>query len=263
MATNKERERPFLEEPVFHGCPISCSETYFQQKVKEFRKTNKDFDSFLVGIRQEILLRKITYCDNILLFINGGAKTNWVSPKKSLFRILIKLYNYDFSAKQAVDHIEKCYLKYQRMLNDDFEMSNEYELFTARVRWDSSIRDFVKLSLSPKRKDPLVLEPYWMRITFCSMQIERGDCPYNDYPDGDNKIDLVADESIYEEALQLFDYYNGNRFAIKIMDTAIKELIKNKIISKKPDEAVSEYSKTRLFIYQVNERRYLKLKEVN
>ena len=233
----------------------------FQGKVSEFRKTNKEFDLFLIGIEQEIKKRKITHCDNILLLINGGAKVNWISPKKSLFRTLIKLYNYDFSPKQAVDHIEQCYTRYQRLLNDELEMGNDYEIFTARIRWDSSVKDFVKLTLSPKRKDPLILEPYWIRVSFCSMQIERSDCPYNDYPDDDNKIDLIADESTYEDALSLFDYCNGNRFSRRIMDITIGKLIENKIISKQPDETISKYSKTRLFTYSVNVKRYLKLKE--
>lgn len=261
MSIDNDRKRPFLEEPVYHGCPISWAERFFQGKVSEFRKANIEFDLFLIGIEQEIKKRKITYCDNILLLINGGAKVNWISPKKSLFRTLIKLYNYDFSPKQAVDHIEQCYTKYKRLLNDELEMGNDYELFTARIRWDSSMKDFVKLTLSPKRKNLLILEPYWIRVCFCSMQIERSDYPYNGYPDDDNKIDLIADESTYEDALSLFDYCNGNHFARRIMDITIKKLIENKIISKQPDETVSKYSKTHLFTYSVNVKRYLKLKE--
>ena len=77
----------------------------------------------------------------------------------------------------------------------------------------------------------------------------------------DNKIDLIADESTYEDALSLFDYCNGNRFARRIMDITIKKLAENKIISKQPDETVSKYSKTHLFTCSVNVKRYLKLKE--
>ena len=120
--------------------------------MSELRKENKEFDSFLIGIEQEIRERKITYCDNILLFISGGAKVNWVTPKKSFFRTLIKLYNYDFSPKQAVYHIERCYSNYQKLLNDEFEMDNDYELFTARIRWDSSMKDFVKINFVSKEK---------------------------------------------------------------------------------------------------------------
>ena len=93
------------------------------------------------------------------------------------------------------------------------------------------------------------------------MQIKRSDCPYNDYPDDDNKIDLIADELTYEDALSLFDYCNGNYFARRIMDITIKKLIENQIISKQPDETVSKYSKIHLFTYSVKVKRYLKLKE--
>lgn len=70
MNINNDRKRPFLEEPVYHGCPISWAERFFQGKVSEFRKANKEFDSFLIGIEQEIRERKITYWENILLFIS-------------------------------------------------------------------------------------------------------------------------------------------------------------------------------------------------
>ena len=254
----KDKKRPFLEEPVYHGCPISWAERYFRGKVAIFRKKNKEFDSFLKGLAKEIQKRQLTYCDNILLLINGEAKVNWVSPKNSLFRTLIKLYNYDFSARQAVDHIERCYISYQRLLNDTLVMSNEYQIISERTSWDSSIKDYVKLSLSPKRKDPLDLEPYWIRIKFCQMQIEQSDYPYNPYPDCDNKIELVADESTYEDSLRLFDYYNGNRFTKRIIKCAIDELSKNKIIDN-PIKFKTKYDNG--VLYRVNVHRYQKLKE--
>ena len=98
-------------------------------------------------------------------------------------------------------------------------------------------------------------------MCFCSIQIKRSNCTYNDYPDDDNKIDLIAGESTYEDALSLFDYCNGKYFARRIMDITIKKLIENQIISKQPDETVSKYSKIHLFAYSVSVKRYLKLKE--
>lgn len=261
---NNDRTRSFLEEPHYSGCPcISNSRRYFRSKLEEFRKNNTEFDVFLKGIEQEIINRKITYCDNILLFIKGEAETNWISPSRSLFRALIKLYNYDFSAKQAVDHIERCHISYQRLLNDKLEMNNEYEIFTTRSRWDSSIKDFVELSLSPKRENTHEYKPYFIRVTFCSLQVDLGSYPYNSYPTCDNKIDLIADESSYDDAISLFDYCNGNRFARRVMDVAIKELIKNKIIGEYPIDAESALSKTPLRLYQVKMKRYLKIKEDN
>ena len=59
MSINNDRKRPFLEEPVYHGCPISWAERFFQGKVSEFRKTNKEFDLFLIGIEQEIKNEKL------------------------------------------------------------------------------------------------------------------------------------------------------------------------------------------------------------
>ena len=261
MINDNDRKRPFLEEPVYHGAPLSWAEQYFQERVKEFRKENEEFDLFLKGIDQEISQRKITYCDNILLFIKGEAKVNWVSPAKSLFRTLIKLYNYDFSPRQAVDHIEACYAKYQRLLNDELEMCGEYEFYTARTRWDSSIKDFVELDLSPKRKNPLVLEPYWVRVKFCAMQVQGNNHPYNAFPERDNEIEVIAEESTYDDALRLFDCYNGNHFAKRIMDIAVKELIKHHIIRREPDVAICKLINTKYLLYSFNIRRYEKLKE--
>ena len=42
----------------------------------------------------------------------------------------------------------------------------------------------------------MILEPYWIRVCFCSMQIERSDYPYNGYPDDDNKIDLIIETEL-------------------------------------------------------------------
>ena len=229
---SNDRTRPFIEEPVFHGCPISWARKYFQSQVEKYRKNFGEFDTFLLEIKEEIQKRNLKYCDNILKLINGESEANWVSPKKSLFRQLIKLFNYDFSGKQAVDYIERCYKSYQRLLNDKLLMGNEYEIFTTRTMWDSSTRDFIKLALCPKQKDLLELEPYFINVTFCSLQVDRGSYPYNPGIASDDAISIAADDSTFEDALYLFDYYNGNLFVKHVFDKATSELEKNKIIEK-------------------------------
>lgn len=253
---SNDRTRPYIEEPVFHGCPISWARKYFQGQVEKYRKNYREFDAFLQEIKEDIQKRNIKYCDNILQLIDGKAQTNWVSPRKSLFRQLLKLYNYDFSGKQAVDYIERCYTSYQRLVNDVLLMGNEYEIFTARTIWDSSIRDFVKLSLCPKQKNPLELEPYFINVTFCSLQIDSGTYPYNPGLSSDNKISLVADNQTFEDALYLFDYYNGNHFVKRIIEITISELSKNKIIEKQC-EYKNKYSKSA--VYKVKVKRYYKV----
>ena len=259
---NSDRKRPFLEAPVYHGGSLSyCGDRYFQGKVQEFREKNKEFDLFLIGIDQEIRQRKITYCDNILLFIDGKAKVNWVAGTRSLFRILIKLYNYDYSPRQAVNHIEKCYTKYQRLLNDELKMGDEYEFYIARSHWDSSIKDFVEISLSPKRSGPRVLAPYCIRVKFCSLQIVESNIPDNPYPNSENEIRLIAEESTYDDALLLFDYCNGNHFARRIMDITVKELNKHDIIRYEPKEVLNKFINIKILLYSFNIRRYEKLKK--
>jgi hypothetical protein len=254
MATiNNERKRPFIEEPAYYGCPISWAERFFQSKVEEYRKENKEFDLFLIELKDEILKQNITYCDNIIQLIDGKAKTNWVSPKNSLFRMLIKLYNYDFSGSQAVDHIKRCYLAYQRLLSDELEIVNEYEVLAQRTIWNSSIRDFVRLTIVPKREDHLKVEPYFVRVLFCSMQIQDSNYPYNGYLQCDNEVNLCSDISLYEDSLRLFDYYNGNRFSKRVMKIAVSEMIKHNIISDPVEIKTPYYS---ALLYNVNIKRY-------
>ena len=226
--------RPLIKEPIYHGCPISWSEKYFQGKVKEYRKENKEFDIFLNELKEEILKRNINYCYNILEFINGNAKSNWVSPKDSLFRMLIKLYNSNKSVSQVIDYIEKCYITYQTLLNYEYEMLDEYEVFKDKSRWDSSIKDFIKLYLSNKKE-------YKILVKFCSLQIIESDHPYNGYPLCDSEVSIISNESIYEDALKLFDYYNGNHFNKRIINITISKLIKNNIIDK-PVKIKNAYS---------------------
>lgn len=242
---NNDRTRPFLEEPVYHGAPISWATKYFRSKLEEYRQANPLFDEYLNKIREEIEGRELSYCKNILLFLKGEAKVNWISPSKSIFRTFIKLFNYDFSAKQTVDYIEKCHRVYDHLLNNELKASNEYSIFAKTCSWDGNTRDFVELSLVPAKYPDNFDNYYWIDVTFCSLQESLGGVDFF----GDNEIELKSGKAIHEDALSLFDYYQGSKFLNKCLEFAISELTKYRIIDK---PAKVTYEHTDALFYRIN-----------
>lgn len=241
----KERTRPLLLEPIYHGAPMSWVQNYFRGKLSGFRKNNPEFDGFLKGIEKIITTRKLSYCNNILLFLKGEAEANWVSPKNSLFRMFIKLFNYDFSSRQAVDYIEKCHDVYLFLLNNELELSNQYEVFSKRNRWDGNTIDFLEISLSPIEETKDIDDYYFIDLIFASYQ-ERGrdvDCLC------DTEIIIRSGRDIYEDSLKLFDYYQGNKYLNSVLSFATKELLNKKIIS---GPTPMDYGHTIIDYYSIN-----------
>lgn len=252
---DNDRTRPFLEEPVYDGVPLSWVEEYLQSKLKEYRRNNPSFDEYLNKTHEEIVGRKLSYCDNILLFLEGKGKANWISPPKSLLRTFIKLFNYDFSSKQTVDYIEKCHDAYDLLLNNELKVSNEYSIFTkACTCWDSNNRDFVKLYLEPVKVPCCNDNYYWIDIKFCSL---RDSLPDTDFF-GDNEIEIKSNKKIYEDALSLFDYYQGSKFLNRCLELTISELIQHGVIDK-PVKVV--YGFTEALFYAIRKHHSFKFKQ--
>lgn len=225
---SKKRLRPLLLRPVFHGAPISWARKFFQQQLEKYRQANPDFDSFLKGIEQIIWDRYEPFYSNILKFLRGEAETNWVSTGDSLLEMFIKLYNYDFSSRQAVNYIKTCHKIYDYLLSNQLKLANEYQIITKTCRWDGITHNFLDIDLVPASKLENQDDYYWIKITFCPLQrIERS----IDYFD-DTKIELISDRDIYEDALCLFDRYQGSRFFNQCLDLAIVELLKHNLVSK-------------------------------
>ena len=220
-----DRTRPFIVRPIIHCAPTNRAKEYIRSCFKRFRNNNPEFDEFLKELKEEIVTKKQNQYKNILRMLNDDLETNWYTPKKSLFSMLIKLYNYDFSASQALEYIDKCYEKYQYLLNDNLKLDDEYEVFVKRSRWDGSSRDFINISLSPK-KDPADWdEHYYIDISMCSLETD-DDVDYM----CDTEVNIRSRVEIYEDALMLFAYYQGNEYFNKLYRFAVDELIKNKIL---------------------------------
>ena len=251
---DNDRTRPFLEEPIYSGVPVSWATKFLQSKLKKYREDNPLFDEYLNKIYKEIEGRKLSYCDNILLFLKGEAKPNWITPSKSLLRTFIKLFNYVFSAKQTVDYIEKCHSVYDYLLNNELKVSSEYSIFSKTCTWDGNTRDFVQLSLVPVEQFDNYDEYYWIDIAFCSLQDTLGDVDFF----GDNKIEFKAGKAVYEDALSLFDIYQGSKFLNKCLKLTVSELIKYRVI----DEPVKvTYKYTDALFYRINKHLTFELKQ--
>ena len=251
---DNDRTRPFLEEPVYNGVPASWAAKFLQSKLRKYRECNPLFDEYLNNTYEEIKGRGLAYCDNILLFLEGNAKPNWITPSKSLLRTFIKLFNYDLSSKQTVDYIEKCHDAYEFLLNNELKVSNEYSVFAKSCSWDNNTRDFIKLSLEPVKTSKNYDDSYWINIAFCSLQDSLGD------PDffGDTEIELKCGKAIYQDTLSLFDYYQGSKFLNKCLQFAISELIERCVIDKPVKVA---YGFTTALFYGINKPHTFELKE--
>lgn len=220
----QDRIRPFIESPVINGVPPSRATGYLRNRFTQFRKNNSDFDEYLKEVQKVILNRELKYCEVILQFLNQELLTNQYTPTRSLLGIFIKLYNYDFSAKQTVDYIEKCYAKYQYLLNDKLLLDDEYIAYTKRSWWDGSTRDFLDISLTPKEDPEDYDEHYFIDISLCCLETS------DDVDNAcDTKIEIKCSRDIYEDAMMLFAYNQGNEFFNKVYRFAIKELLKKKV----------------------------------
>ena len=219
---SQDRTRPFLLQPVFYGVPISWVDGYFKSYISNFRKNNPEFDEFLKEMKEEISLRQLDYCSNILLFLDGKTKPNWVSPKNSMFRLFIKLYNYDWSGKQAVDYIDRCHETYLSLKREKLKLGEEYDVFMQRSRWDGVDREALTIDIEPINRDN---NDYYLKLIFSSLQ---NDTSFDSLCDTD--ITMMSSRELYEDALILFDYYQGYSYLNKVLEFAIKEMINKRII---------------------------------
>lgn len=249
---SKKRLRPLLLKPVFHGAPISWARKFFQQQLEKYRQANPDFDSFLKGVEQIIWDRYEPYYFNILKFLRGEAETNWVSPSNSLLEMFVKLYNYDFSSRQAVNYIKTCHKIYDYLLSNKLKLANEYQIITKTCRWDGISRDFLDVDLVPASKLENQDDYYWIHITFCPLQgIEDSPDDFND-----TEIELRSGRDIYEDALCLFDRYQGSRFFNQCLDLAIVELLKHNLVSK---PIKIDYTSFKYLFYGIKHHNYFKI----
>ncbi len=226
---DNQRSRPLLDKPIYRGCPISWAREYFRSSFSEFRRKNPSFDEFLVGLNEKLKFEEGKQYGNIIKLIDGQGEANWISPRKSIFTALIRLYNLCFSSEQALTYIHRCYRLYQFMFNSDYCLDNHYELSVKRSRWDGKARKFIDVSLN------LVCRPiesdfdFWFDISLSSIAVT-GHTTYMP----DVEIKAMNSKEIFEDTLMLFVYHQEeDKLFNKLYDVAITELTKKKILVKK------------------------------
>lgn len=229
----EERTREWIEKPVFYGAPLSWVKEYFQGRLIDFRRKHHEFDEFLNELGE--LLEKENNQDyrNIIRFIKGDTEPNWVTSNRSLFNIMIKLYNLCLSPKQAYEYIKECQRIYRTMVDNIYELDDSFKISIRRSRWNGKARKFINCSLSPKNKINDRDYYWWFDIAFSDFV----------YDDHFNDIDLQCDVSveirsgkdIFKDALSLFDYHQRKEFRRKLFYKAIDEFLNEGILKNKKE----------------------------
>ena len=139
-------------------------------------------------------------------------------------------------------------------MSNDYELSEEYKIFSKACCWDNNTRDFIHLYLDPINKPKDLDDYFWVEISFCSLQIN--DLGPDDFCD--TEIKLVSGRNIYQDALCLFEYYQGSRFSHKCLNIAISELTKHHVIDK-PNRVIKSF--VAAFFYRINKPHSFKFDE--
>jgi hypothetical protein len=195
----ESRNREWIHKPIINGVPVSWAGEYLRKRLVSFRKEHIEFDLFLNEIGK-LLDNKYK---NLLRFINGESEGNWISPKKSMFDVFIKLFNLCLSPTQAVRYIDECYQTYLKMLRHHYYLSNDYSVSLKRCNYDGKVRKFIEVYVNGPDGE------YFYIVNFSSLVI------FNSYFH-DMDIVLVGKNEKYEDALSLFEYHQDNRRSVLI-----------------------------------------------
>lgn len=209
-----ERTREIIYKPVFKGAPMSWVTKYFRNRFISFRKEHIEFDAFLKELVVYLKQDNNSAYQNIILLIEDKGEPNWISPKDSLFDVLIRIYNLCLSAKQAYEYIKNCYSLYLDMLDSDYKLDSSVEHSIRRSRWDGKNRNFVETFVSPVNRDN-----FHFNITTSDLIID-------DYimfmPDV--YIEVKGDTDLYLDALSLFENYQSCQLYNKLFDITVSTL---------------------------------------
>ena len=211
---NEKRNREWIHKPIITGVPVSRASEYLRGRLLSFRKEHIEFDIFLNEIGK-LLDSKYK---NLLRFINGETEGNWISPKKSMFDIFIKLFNLCLSPKQAVSYIDECYQIYLKMLSHTYSLSPEYSVSLRRSNYDGKVRKYIEVYVNSGN------HKYSFKVTLPSLVV------FDSYY-CDTEFELLGDE-IYEDSLSLFEYHQDNTRSVlnNVRNAVIYQLKENGVI---------------------------------
>ena len=228
--TLEDRKRKIIHKPTFNGVPISWARTYLIGRLKSFRKENPEFDTFLNEISELIKDEKSDDYSNLIKFINNEGEGNWISPSESMLTVFVKLYNLCLSPTQAAKYIKECHDTYLKMLKRTYKLGEEYEIFIKRSRWNSDPCSFINVHLTPYKDSKTIDYSYWCDITFSTLILNDNEPLF----EPDLKIVVKGDYGKFNDALQLFEYYqdkkNQKTVLKSILSSALTELKQKGII---------------------------------
>lgn len=233
-----DREREILHKLIIRGGPLSHYTDHMRFRLRDYRSIHPDFDKFLISIRDNLLQDKNYDFKNIIKFINDDASGNWISDSRSIFSMMIKLYNLCLSSKQAANYIKHCYHLYQFMLNVDYKLYDSYQVSVRRDIYDGKVRKFVGVIFEPTVSSQEWGDEYWFEITLSSLQVNKS------YTTAEIKLRTGMD--IFEDTLGLFEYSQEEYLKQKLLKSVIKQLEDKRILTL-VEEVNDEYDTIKRF----------------
>ena len=232
---NTSRTRKLIFKPLFYVGPMSKLTECFRSQFADFRVQNEEFNNFLIELN--CLLEKDNNPDfvNLELLINNKGETKWISPKNTLVDILIKLYNYCFSPKQALMYIKKCHLLYKKMLNAKYNLLNSLEKIseeTITIKDTKKHCNFSKsleIIVEPKRQSKDFQRDFLFKVKFpLEIHIDKSNLEATSLIE----IDAFHSTDIVKDTLSLFVYYQDSPLYKLLFETIFNRLLYHKIIEK-------------------------------
>ena len=226
----EDRTREIIYKKHFYPGPTWKLEENFRQHLVDFREEHKQFDEFLIGLGEILKAENNDEYSNLIKFIDGKPRGNWVASKISMITVFIKLYNLCLSPLQAYEYIKECLALYEKMLAEDYH----------------SQIDFLNIGANPYdgKKDKIInIEIYANKLSIFSKE-ENCSCYVNFniltalrgivVPTKSNNILDAGNMKVFsyhhkvQEVLTLFEYHQNNKGLLKrVFLEAIKQLQEN------------------------------------
>ena len=226
----EDRTREIIYKKHFYPGPTWKLEENFRQHLVDFREEHKQFDEFLIGLGELLKAENNDEYSNLIKFIDGKPRGNWVASKISMITVFIKLYNLCLSPLQAYEYIKECLALYEEMLAEDYH----------------SQIDFLNIGANPYdgKKDKIInIEIYANKLSIFSKE-ENCSCYVNFniltalrgivVPTKSNNILDAGNMKVFsyhhkvQEVLTLFEYHQNNKGLLKrVFLEAIKQLQEN------------------------------------
>ena len=214
----EDRTREIIYKKNFHPGPTLKLEENSRQYLKDFREEHKQFDEFLIGLGELLKAENNDEYSNLIKFIDGEPKANWIVPRDTMMDALIKLYNLCLSPKQAFEYIKECNDLYIGLEASDYELCGSAELSVRKERGEEKESKYLNFSVIEARPRWLIYTylPVSMTMTIRLRDFEIETCTNETFPStGIVFRDIQSDSEKAMDGLMLFDKYQNNKGLLK------------------------------------------------